>query len=668
MTWQITIFSFLAIVLLVGAVWFERSRPSARIVAAVAALAALGVAGRLVLAPIPNVVATTDIVLITGFVLGGPPGFAVGALSALISNFWLGQGPWTPWQMAGWGLVGIGGALLAKLTNRTLGRVGFAIAGAIAGFAYGALLDLSAMVSFGGEQSLDRYLALSARGIPFNVAHAAGNAAIMFAAGPALVRIIERYRDRFEVEWEPLAGPATTPPASGAGPGARAGLAALLAVGLALPLLAGSPARAGAADAETASAGSAASWLRSAQGSDGGYGIGPGYDSNAGMTGWAMLGLEAAGINPLDIGGGKNPVAFLRERAGELDSTGDLERTILALRGAGVPVTGFGGHDLAGELRSRQSGNGSYEKQVNLTAYAVLARLAAGDGHSELDKSADWLRGAQRKDGGWASTAGGASEPDSTGAALQALAILGADKPVAAGVRWLRKAQNRDGGWSLVEGSGSNSQSTAWAIQGLIAAGVSPGSVSNGSRSGLDYLQARSASDGHYAYSSSSDQTPVWVTAQALTAVEGEAFPIAPVPRSGGGSHSRGGGGGGGGGSGSDAGDSTPGSSPGADASPGAPGSGDGSGGHGDGGKNGTDSGDATGGSGDATAAASTGDAAAAAAATPADPAAATGEDGQDSSAAGDDSGISTPIWIGIIVVLLAAVAGGWFSYRGRDF
>ncbi len=408
MTWQIAIFSFLALVLIVGGVWFERSRPSARIVAAVAALAALGVAGRLVLAPIPNVVATTDIVLITGFVLGGPPGFAVGALSALISNFWLGQGPWTPWQMAGWGMVGIGGALLAKLTNGNLGRIGFAIAGALAGLAYGALLDLSAMVSFGGEQSLERYLALSARGIPFNIAHAAGNAAIMFAAGPALVRIIERYRDRFDVEWEPLVKAGPSRPLPGAGEAARGGLAALLiALGLALPLLAGPAPRADAAEASASGGGSAASWLRSAQGDDGGYGIGPGYSSNAGMTGWAMLGLEATGINPLDVGGRSNPVAYLRDHIGDADSTGDLERTILALRGAGVSTSNFGGRNLRSELRSRQSGNGSYEKQVNLTAYAILARLAAGDGHSELGKSADWLRSVQQKDGGWASTAGG---------------------------------------------------------------------------------------------------------------------------------------------------------------------------------------------------------------------------------------------------------------------
>ena len=76
-----------------GVVWYERARPSARLVALVAALAALAVAGRLVFAPIPNVAATTDIALITGYALGGPPGFAVGALAAPISNIWLGQGP-----------------------------------------------------------------------------------------------------------------------------------------------------------------------------------------------------------------------------------------------------------------------------------------------------------------------------------------------------------------------------------------------------------------------------------------------------------------------------------------------------------------------------------------------------------------------------------------------
>ena len=179
-------------------------------VALVAALAALAVAGRLVLAPIPNVVATTDIVADHRATRSAAaPGFAVGALAAAVSNIWLGQGPWTPWQMAGWGLVGLGGAWLAALTGRRLGRLGLAVACGLAGLAYGALLDLSVMVSYGGEQSLDRYLALSARGVPFNVAHAAGNVALALAAGPALVRMISRYRTRFEFAWRPPTGRAS---------------------------------------------------------------------------------------------------------------------------------------------------------------------------------------------------------------------------------------------------------------------------------------------------------------------------------------------------------------------------------------------------------------------------------------------------------------------------
>ena len=72
MSWQAAILCLLALVLLVGGVWFERSRPSARIIAAVAALAALGVAGRVLLAPLPNLVATTDVALLAGYALGGP--------------------------------------------------------------------------------------------------------------------------------------------------------------------------------------------------------------------------------------------------------------------------------------------------------------------------------------------------------------------------------------------------------------------------------------------------------------------------------------------------------------------------------------------------------------------------------------------------------------------
>jgi hypothetical protein len=90
--------------------------------------------------------------------------------------------------------------------------------------------------------------------------------------------------------------------------------------------------------------------------------------------------------------------------------------------------------------------------------------------------------------------------------------------------------QRSDGGFAL-SGGPVNAQSTAWAAQGLAAAGLSPASVRSGGRSALDYLASAQARDGHYRYSSSTDQTPVWVTGQALLAVNARPFPLAPVPR-----------------------------------------------------------------------------------------------------------------------------------------
>ena len=526
MSWQVASFVVLALVIAGGFAWFERSRPPARLVGLVAALAALAVAGRLLLAPIPNVVATTDIVLFTGYAIGGAPGFAVGALAALISNFWLGQGPWTPWQMAGWGLVGLGGAGLAVLTRRRLGRLGLAVACGVAGLAYGALLDFSVMATYGGEQSFDRYLALSVRGIPFNIAHAVGNVTLALIAGPALIRMLTRFRSRAEFTWRDAA-PRGLARAEGSRPRGGAAAAAVLAVVLLAGslLVAAQPARAGGA-AE------AASWLVAAQNADGGFGATASDASNPEITGWAMLGLEAAGRNPLDVRrNGKSPVRYLNENVGEIDGTGDIERTILALRGAGVSSRDFAGRDLVKKLLRRQSGDGSFEGQVNLTAFGVLALEAGGKSGSAAKAAAKWLRATQNGDGGWGFQPGAASDPDSTGAVLQALAAAGSGG-LKGGVEYLRDSQEADGGWSLVETGASNSQSTAWAIQGLLAAGVDPAGVKQNGRSGARFLAARQQGDGHYKYSKASDQTPVWVTGQAILAVASKPFPLSPVAQS----------------------------------------------------------------------------------------------------------------------------------------
>jgi energy-coupling factor transport system substrate-specific component len=520
MSWEMTSFLILGGVLLGGFAWYEHSRPPSQVVALVAALAALAIAGRIAFAAFPNVKPTTDIVIFAGYALGPAPGFAVGALAGLVSNFWFGQGPWTPWQMAAWGLCGVLGAALA-LGTRNVGRFTLAAVCGFAGVAYGALLNFSEM-TYGGELSLQRFLFFEGRAVPFDAAHAIGNIVFALIAGPAMVRMLIRFRERFQ--WG--RGDGTAAPASesvGPSPGLRGGGVAAALI-LVLTLVSAFPAR-----AEASGASRAANWLESVENSDGGFGASPGERSSAAMTDWAMLGLEAAGRNPLDVSShGHTPIDFLHGAQREISSTGDLARTILALEGAGVNPRSFAGRDLVGELAKRRRGNGSFEGWPSETAFSVIALRAAGvnDG---LAKSVEWLRGVQNEDGGFGDTPGSPSTADDTGAVLQALAS--GSKAADRGLSYLRAAQRPGGGFSLGGSGAVNSQSTAWAIQGILAVGGNPSSFRRGGASAPDYLSNQQASDGHYRYSASNDQTPIWVTGEVLVAAAGKSFPVPVAPR-----------------------------------------------------------------------------------------------------------------------------------------
>jgi hypothetical protein len=250
------------------------------------------------------------------------------------------------------------------------------------------------------------------------------------------------------------------------------------------------------------------------------------------MTGWVALAMEARGVHPASLSrGGASVLDYLRSTANEVSTTGDIERTILVLAAAGLSPRSFEGRDLVGRLLRRRGGDGSWGGQVNPTAFGILALEAAGRTGGNA-RSAAWLRGAVNGDGGWGFLKSAQSDPDSTGAVLQALAAAGGSGgALAAGVRYLRGAQRGGGGFAL-SGGQVNAQSTAWAVQGLIAAGVRPPKVRSGGRSPLDYLASLRAGDGHYRYSRSSDHTPVWVTAQALLAVSSAEFPLPRVSAS----------------------------------------------------------------------------------------------------------------------------------------
>jgi energy-coupling factor transport system substrate-specific component len=587
MSWPLASFLVVGVVLAVGWLAYERRRPSARMVAVVGTLAAVAALGRDAFVALPDVKPITAMTLVVGYALGPLPGFTVGAVGMLMSNFLLGQGPYTPWQMAAWGCVGLFGALAGRLSRRRLGRVGLALCCAFAALAAKEVMNVYTF-SIGASHTPAAFLVVVGAGLPFDITDTVASFLFGLAFGPELARLLARMRARMEIKWEPAQLPAqqaaTTPVPGAIGPGSVAdsvvaGLPIVLALVVAAVLtLGGTPARASASvsafasitpspsihesissqrtqaiatltsrdpsaresttptvRAHDASLNSELSFLTSAENADGGFGAAKGQSSSELYTAWAAIGLAAAGHNPASVShDGHSVLDALRAEVATLSGLGDAERTILAAAACGASSYSFAGRDLVAEVLKARDSDNSFEHLVNLTSFAIFALRAVGHSPSypAIRDAAGWIEQQQNSDGGFSfGEHGSSSDVDDTGAALQALAAAGARNAhvLGAAADYLIRSQNLDGGFPQQYGSESNAQSTAWAIQGLIAAGWGgrvPIIRRRGSRSPEGYLESLLAPGGSIRYSRTSAQSPVWVTAQALVALAGKTFPV----------------------------------------------------------------------------------------------------------------------------------------------
>jgi prenyltransferase beta subunit len=310
------------------------------------------------------------------------------------------------------------------------------------------------------------------------------------------------------------------------------GLPGLVAVGLTSLALLG----AGAAPAQASTTSRAKAYLLGVQNADGGFGSARGEKSGPSLTGWAALGLAAAGHSPRQKSArGASTIDYLRSRP-QPRAAGALARTLLVLRAAGLPAR-FAGRDIHGHLMRHWRPDGSFGGLVNLTAFGILATSASSDPRQVLrnQQSATWLTQQQNPDGGFSYFPGGTSGVDDTAAAVQALvaAGMGESPPAGAAVEFLLAAQQVGGGFASAHThspAAANSMSTSWAIQALIAAGLDPAQVLENGRTPIDYLRSLQNPDGSIRYSRRINHNPVWATAQALPALAGHAFPLDPVP------------------------------------------------------------------------------------------------------------------------------------------
>ena len=177
---------------------FEKGKSGAREVVVIAVMTAFSVIGRLIFSPIPGFKPVTAITIITGIALGAESGFMVGSLTAIVSNIFYGQGPWTPFQMFVWGVLGfVSGLIFYK--KQTSNRFILAVIGLVGGIAYSMLMDIWTTVSMEGTFNISRYLFYISSSFPFMAIYAVSNVVFLFVLAKPFLEKLNRIKTKYGI-------------------------------------------------------------------------------------------------------------------------------------------------------------------------------------------------------------------------------------------------------------------------------------------------------------------------------------------------------------------------------------------------------------------------------------------------------------------------------------
>ncbi len=191
--YAITVLLVALLSLLLFLTGFEEKKTGSRRLALVAVTVALSVAGR----SIPFFKPVTALTVLTAIHLGGEAGFLVGSMSAMISNIYFGQGPWTPFQMLAWGMLGlISGFFSAKLKKS---RPILLVWGALAGAAYSLIMDVWTVLWYSGGFDLGLYLSATLTALPHTLLYSVSNIIFLLLLARPYGEKIERIKLKYGV-------------------------------------------------------------------------------------------------------------------------------------------------------------------------------------------------------------------------------------------------------------------------------------------------------------------------------------------------------------------------------------------------------------------------------------------------------------------------------------
>ena len=178
---------------------YEMKKPQAREWIPLAVMAALAAVGRVAFAPVPFFKPTSAIIIITASVFGPEAGFLTGTMAALASNLFFGQGPWTPWQMFSFGIIGFIAGILFKKGKLQKRKISLCIYGGLSTFfIYGFLLDTATWLIFPySNMTLEGIIPIYLSGIPFNIVHAIATVFFLAVISKPMIEKLDRIKEKY---------------------------------------------------------------------------------------------------------------------------------------------------------------------------------------------------------------------------------------------------------------------------------------------------------------------------------------------------------------------------------------------------------------------------------------------------------------------------------------
>ena len=177
---------------------FEKRKPQARELVVIAVMSAIAVAGRVAFYMIPQFKPVCAIVIITAVCFGGEAGFVVGVVTGFVSNFFFGQGLFTPFQMFSFGIVGFLAGVLFQKAKLKRNKISLCIYGGFAATViYGLIVDVSTIISTLHQITWGGILSIYIAGIPFNIIHGVATVFFLYILADPLIEKLERIKIKY---------------------------------------------------------------------------------------------------------------------------------------------------------------------------------------------------------------------------------------------------------------------------------------------------------------------------------------------------------------------------------------------------------------------------------------------------------------------------------------